>query len=80
MFPVLISNYINGHFLIEAIESLRNQTHSNWEIILVVDASTDDSKELSRQLEDDALHSQPFTIWKLGDMAFTAVKSRVKAI
>ena len=28
----------------------------------------------------DEAHTQPFTLWKLGDMAFTAVKPRVKAL
>ena len=50
---MLIANYNNGRFLTEAIESVRNQTYSNWEIILVDDASTDNSRELYKQLEDD---------------------------
>lgn len=37
----------------EAIESVRQQTYTNWEIILVDDASTDNSKELYKELEKD---------------------------
>lgn len=37
----------------DAIESVRQQTYTNWEIILVDDASTDNSKELYKELEKD---------------------------
>jgi len=40
---ILIANYNNGHYLEQAINSVVNQTYSNWEIIIVDDASTDDS-------------------------------------
>ena len=43
LFSVLIANYNNGKYLMEAIESVRQQTYINWEIILVDDASTDNS-------------------------------------
>ena len=53
LFSVLIANYNNGRYLMEAIESVRQQTYTNWEIILVDDASTDNSKELYKELEKD---------------------------
>lgn len=53
LFSVLIANYNNGKYLMEAIESVRQQTYTNWEIILVDDASTDNSKELYKELEKD---------------------------
>ncbi len=37
----------------EAIESVRQQTYANWEIVLVDDASTDNSEELYAELEKD---------------------------
>lgn len=53
LFSVLIANYNNGKYLMEAIESVRQQTYANWEIVLVDDASTDNSKELYKELEKD---------------------------
>ena len=42
----------------EAIESVRQQTYSNWEIILVDDGSTDNSKELYSELQkDERIHT-----------------------
>lgn len=53
LFSVLIANYNNGKYLMEAIESVRQQTYANWEIVLVDDASTDNSEELYKELEND---------------------------
>lgn len=53
LFSILIANYNNGKYLMEAIDSVRNQTYTHWEIILVDDASTDNSKELYKELEKD---------------------------
>lgn len=53
LFSVLIANYNNGKYLMDAIESVRQQTYTNWEIILVDDGSTDNSHELYKELEQD---------------------------
>ena len=53
LFSVLIASYNNGRFLMDAINSVRNQTYSNWEIVLVDDASIDNSVELYKRLEQD---------------------------
>ncbi len=53
LFSVLIANYNNGKYLMEAVESVRQQTYSNWEIVLVDDGSTDNSKELYSELQKD---------------------------
>ena len=51
LFSVLIANYNNGKYLMDAIDSVRQQTYTNWEIILVDDGSTDNSHELYKKLE-----------------------------
>ena len=53
LFSVLIANYNNGKYLMDAINSVRQQTYNNWEIILVDDGSTDNSLEIYRELERD---------------------------
>ena len=53
LFSVLIANYNNGKYLMEAVESVRQQTYSIWEIVLVDDGSTDNSKELYSELQKD---------------------------
>ena len=53
LFSVLIANYNNGKYLMDAIESVRQQTYTHWEIILVDDSSTDNSHELYKELEKD---------------------------
>ncbi len=53
LFSVLIANYNNGKYLMDAVESVREQTYTNWEIILVDDSSTDNSHELYNELEKD---------------------------
>ena len=44
LFSILMANYNNGQYLQEAIDSVLEQTYGNWEIILVDDKSTDDSR------------------------------------
>lgn len=53
LFSVLIANYNNGKYLMDAIDSVRQQTYNHWEIILVDDGSTDDSVVLYDQLRQD---------------------------
>lgn len=54
LISVLIANYNNGHYLQEAIDSVQQQTYDNWEVIIVDDGSTDNSKEIYRQYERDS--------------------------
>lgn len=44
LFSVLIANYNNGEYLEKCLQSIFNQTYSNWEIVIVDDASTDQSE------------------------------------
>jgi len=53
LFSVLIANYNNGKYLEECLSSIMAQTCSNWEIVLVDDASTDDSKNIYRKFAAD---------------------------
>ena len=53
LFSVLIANYNNGKYLMGAINSVRRQTYSNWEIVLVDDGSEDNSEDLYDELAKD---------------------------
>lgn len=57
LFSVLIANYNGGKYLSECIDSVLKQTYSNWEIVIVDDASTDDSLLLYQNYQnDDRIH------------------------
>lgn len=53
LFSILIANYNNGKYLMDAINSVRQQTYTNWEIIIVDDCSMDNSREVYQALEQD---------------------------
>jgi len=41
-----MANYNGGRFIVQAIKSVVDQTYTNWELIIVDDASTDDSLKI----------------------------------
>lgn len=45
-FSILIANYNNGRFFKDCYNSILEQTYHDWEVIIVDDASTDDSVEI----------------------------------
>ena len=53
LFSILIANYNNGHFFYDCFQSIVNQTYANWEVIIVDDASTDDSVAVIQDLIKD---------------------------
>ena len=53
LFSVLIANYNNGRYLMDAIKSIQEQTYDHWEIIIVDDGSTDNSDQIYGALSGD---------------------------
>jgi len=53
LFSILIANYNNSRFLLEAIKSVQQQVYTNWEIILVDDSSTDNFRDIALELLPD---------------------------
>lgn len=54
LFSILIANYNNGKYIKETIDSVFAQDYINWEIIIVDDASTDNSKEIYAEYVNDS--------------------------
>ncbi|MBB6731774.1 glycosyltransferase family 2 protein [Cohnella zeiphila] len=42
---VVVTHYNNGNYLADCLDGIVRQTYADWELILVDDASTDDSRE-----------------------------------
>lgn len=54
LFSVLIAHYNNARYLDTALQSVINQSYSNWEIILVDDASTDNVNLILEKYKTDS--------------------------
>lgn len=50
LFSILIANYNNGSFFKDCFDSIMNQTYQDFEVIIVDDASTDNSVEVIEKL------------------------------
>lgn len=48
---VVINNYNYGRYLLDCIDSVREQTDPNWELIIVDDGSTDESSSILGSLD-----------------------------
>ena len=53
LFSILIANYNNGIYLQECIDSVLQQTYTNWEVIIVDDYSIDNSKKIYQKYQDN---------------------------
>lgn len=49
-FSILIANYNNGKYFKDCFQSLLSQKHKNWEVVILDDASTDDSVEIIKKI------------------------------
>ena len=52
---VIMPSYNTANFIKETIESVLNQTYTNWELIIVDDCSTDNTDEIVAQLDDERI-------------------------
>ena len=54
-FSIIIPTYNRAHLLPIAIESVLNQTFTNWELVIVDDGSTDNTKAVVESFNDDRI-------------------------
>lgn len=52
-FSVLMANYNNGEYIKSAIESVLSQTYNDFELVIVDDASSDNSLDIIKEYLDD---------------------------
>ena len=52
---IVMPTYNREAFIIESIESIRNQTYTNWELIIVDDGSTDNTGEIINDIKDERI-------------------------
>lgn len=50
---ILLPVYNHANFIKQTIESIQNQSYTNWELIIIDDGSTDDTSNILRQYETD---------------------------
>lgn len=51
-FSIIVPNYNNGEWISKTIESILNQTYTNWEMYIIDDMSTDNSIEVINKYVD----------------------------
>ncbi|HAB89958.1 MAG TPA: hypothetical protein DCF84_05420 [Bacteroidetes bacterium] len=51
-FSIILPTYNRGERIDMAIQSVLDQTYSNWELIIVDDGSTDNTKEVCLQYQE----------------------------
>lgn len=61
LISVIMPTYNSARFIAEAIQSVIDQTYSNWELLIVDDASTDETRQVVEGLIDPRIRYFPLT-------------------
>ncbi|GAA0758204.1 glycosyltransferase family 2 protein [Clostridium sartagoforme] len=72
---IITPTYNCGEFIEETITSVINQTHENWEMIIVDDCSTDNTKEVIDKLSRHDKRIKYFLLEKNSGAAVTRTKA-----
>jgi glycosyltransferase involved in cell wall biosynthesis len=52
---IILPTYNRAAYIVETIESIRNQTYPNWELIIVDDGSDDNTEEVIGKIKDERI-------------------------
>src|SRR4029079_4017272 len=69
---IILPTYNRANYIMEAIDSVLQQTYANWDLLVVDDGSTDNTVELVKQITDErveCLHT-PGRLWATGTRNF----------
>lgn len=69
-----MANYNNGKYIKEAIQSVFDQSYTNWEVIIVDDASTDNSWDVIKDLSKK--HNNIYSYQNIKNLKVAATKGR----
>jgi glycosyltransferase involved in cell wall biosynthesis len=58
---IIMPTYNRGGLIEESIQSVRNQTYRNWELIITDDGSTDNTPEVVAKIPDSRIHYHSFS-------------------
>ncbi len=53
---IIIPTYNRAHLIGETVDSIRKQTFTNWELLIMDDGSDDNTEEIIKQYNDDRIH------------------------
>ena len=56
-FSIIVPNYNKGEYIEDCLNSIFNQTYTNYEVIFIDDGSTDNSVELAKKYNVKLLHT-----------------------
>ncbi|MES1220934.1 MAG: glycosyltransferase family A protein [Bacteroidota bacterium] len=52
---IILPTYNRAEYIVETIESIRNQTYPNWELLVIDDGSKDNTEALIREIKDERI-------------------------
>jgi glycosyltransferase involved in cell wall biosynthesis len=80
---IIMPTYNRAHLIGETIESIRNQTFTNWELLIMDDGSDDNTEEIVEQYNDDRIQfykaGRTGAVSKLKNMAIKKARDELIA-